>query len=198
MAIADKVLKGDGVTYLWNKIKSAFVQKEEGKGLSTNDFTAALKSKLDGIAANANNYVLPEAGTALGGVKTTSTVSSATGYTPVPIIGGIPYYKDTNTTYSNATGSAPGLMSAADYTKLSKFGEASTYALKTDMTNVYKYKGSKATYASLPTTGNTAGDVWNVEENDMNYAWTGTAWDPLGASFTVDSITTEELDEILV
>ena len=30
-----------------------------GKGLSTNDFTAAYKSKLDGIAANANNYSLP-------------------------------------------------------------------------------------------------------------------------------------------
>lgn len=30
-----------------------------GKGLSTNDFTAAYKSKLDGIAPNANNYSLP-------------------------------------------------------------------------------------------------------------------------------------------
>lgn len=30
-----------------------------GKGLSTNDFTTAYKSKLDGIAANANNYSLP-------------------------------------------------------------------------------------------------------------------------------------------
>lgn len=30
-----------------------------GKGLSTNDFTAAYKSKLDGLAPNANNYSLP-------------------------------------------------------------------------------------------------------------------------------------------
>lgn len=30
-----------------------------GKGLSTNDFTAAYKSKLDGITPNANNYSLP-------------------------------------------------------------------------------------------------------------------------------------------
>lgn len=35
------------------------VDKVSGKGLSTNDFTAAYKSKLDGIAANANNYVHP-------------------------------------------------------------------------------------------------------------------------------------------
>ena len=35
------------------------VDMVSGKGLSTNDFTAAYKSKLDGIAANANNYSLP-------------------------------------------------------------------------------------------------------------------------------------------
>ena len=35
------------------------VDKVSGKGLSTNDFTAAYKTKLDGIAANANNYSHP-------------------------------------------------------------------------------------------------------------------------------------------
>lgn len=35
------------------------VDKVSGKGLSTNDFTAAYKSKLDGIEAGANNYVHP-------------------------------------------------------------------------------------------------------------------------------------------
>lgn len=59
------------------------------------------KSKLDGIAAGANKYVLPTAsGSTLGGVKTTSSVSSASGYTACPIINGVVYYKDTNTTYS--------------------------------------------------------------------------------------------------
>lgn len=44
-------------------------------------------------------------------VKNGSTVTSASGYTACPIVGGIPYYKDTNTTYANmkaATGSAGG------------------------------------------------------------------------------------------
>lgn len=85
------------------------VDKVNGKGLSTNDFTNDDKNKLDGIAAGANNYTLPTAGSALGGVKTTSDVSDAKGYTPVPIIGGVPYYKDTDTTYENmgaATASA--------------------------------------------------------------------------------------------
>lgn len=56
--------------YLWNKIKTLFVQKESGKGLSTNDFTNEEKQKLSGIAANANNYTLPTASAeTLGGVK---------------------------------------------------------------------------------------------------------------------------------
>lgn len=76
--------------------------------------SAADKTKLDGIAANANNYVLPAATTVLGGVKTTSTVTSTSGLTACPIIDGTVYYKDTNTTYSVATQSANGLMSAND------------------------------------------------------------------------------------
>lgn len=71
--------------------------------------TAAMKKKLDGIEEGANKYVLKPASTTLGGVKTTSTVSSATGYTASPIIDGVVYYQ--NTTYNDlkgATASAPG------------------------------------------------------------------------------------------
>lgn len=63
--------------------------------------SAADKTKLDGIAAGANKYTLPTASSStLGGVKTTSTVTSTSGLTACPIISGVPYYKDTNTTYS--------------------------------------------------------------------------------------------------
>ena len=63
--------------------------------------SASDKSKLDGIASGANKYTLPTASSStLGGVKTTSTVTSASGLTPCPIISGVPYYKDTNTTYT--------------------------------------------------------------------------------------------------
>ena len=59
------------------------------------------KTKLDGIATGANKYTLPTASsTTLGGVKTTSAVTSTAGLTPCPIISGVPYYKDTNTTYT--------------------------------------------------------------------------------------------------
>ncbi|NCB75120.1 MAG: hypothetical protein EOM51_10315 [Clostridia bacterium] len=55
---------------------------------------------------------------------------------------------------------------------------------KTEIDNklsaVYKYKGSVASYANLPTEDLTAGDVYNVTDSGINYAWTGTAWDDIG------------------
>lgn len=58
------------------------------------------------------------------------------------------------------------------------------------LTTVYQYKGSVATYADLPTTGQKAGDVWNVETADPdhgikagdNVAWDGAQWDILGGN----------------
>ena len=45
------------------------VEKVDGKGLSTNDFTDAYRDKLDGIEAGAKSYTLPIGGVAIGGVK---------------------------------------------------------------------------------------------------------------------------------
>ena len=59
--------------------------------------SAADKTKLDGIATGANKYTLPTASSStLGGVKTTSTVTSTTGLTPCPIISGVPYYAESS------------------------------------------------------------------------------------------------------
>ncbi len=71
------------------------------------------------------------------------------------------------------------------------------YALKTDITNMYKYKGSVATVSALPAAGNAAGDVYNVEANGMNYAWNGTAWDALGEIFSITAISNSEIDTIV-
>lgn len=58
------------------------VDKVEGKELSSNDFTDAYKTKLDGIAAQANKYVLPAAtASALGGVKIGRNITLANGGT---------------------------------------------------------------------------------------------------------------------
>ena len=58
------------------------------------------------------------------------------------------------------------------------------------LTTVYQYKGSVATYANLPTTGQKVGDVWNIETADPdhgikagdNVAWDGAQWDTLGGN----------------
>lgn len=78
-------------------LESGKVDKVEGKELSSNDFTNAYKTKLDGIAAQANKYVLPTAtAEIIGGVKVGANISysngtislskanvtSALGYTP--------------------------------------------------------------------------------------------------------------------
>lgn len=53
-----------------NTALSNKVDKVNGKGLSTNDFTAEYKSKLDSIAPNANNYSLPlAANSTRGGIQ---------------------------------------------------------------------------------------------------------------------------------
>lgn len=67
---------------------------------------------------------------------------------------------------------------------------------KSDLVSVYRYKGSVNNYASLPESDNEAGDVWNVEANGMNYAWTESGWDALGGSFEVQAITNAEIDSI--
>lgn len=64
--MANKYLDSNGVLYLWQKLKGFFVKQEEGKGLSTNDFTTEEKTKLSTL----ENYTLPKASsTELGGVK---------------------------------------------------------------------------------------------------------------------------------
>lgn len=93
-------------------------------------------------------------------------------------------------------------LSTNDYTtaeknKLAAFGAASTYALKTDITNMYKYKGSVATVSALPSSDNTTGDVYNVEATGMNYAWNGTEWDALGETFSITSISNSDIDTIV-
>lgn len=89
VSTADKAVRdGDG-----NTISTTYVKIVSGKGLSTNDYTTAEKTKLAGLS----NYTLPSATSSiLGGVKvgsnitvssgtislTSANVTSALGYTP--------------------------------------------------------------------------------------------------------------------
>lgn len=64
------------------QLQTQKVDKVEGKGLSTNDYTTPEKNKLAAIEAEANKYVLPAAtASALGGVKIGSNITLANGGT---------------------------------------------------------------------------------------------------------------------
>lgn len=161
--------------------------------------SAADKKKLDGVADGANKYVHPsytaqDSGLYKITVDATGHVSAVTAVAKGDITAlGIP---STNTTYNDATQGTHGLMSTADKKKLDAFGAASTYALKSDITAMYRYKGSVASYDKLPISGQTIGDVYDVGDG-MNYAWNGEKWDGLGQVFTIDAIQNTEIDTIL-
>jgi len=123
------------------------VDKVAGKGLSTEDYTTADKTKLSGVAEGAEANVIE--------------VINLNG-TPLVVAN-----KAVNV-------------------------DLSEYATKSDISHVYKYMGSVATYADLPATGQEIGYTYNVQTADTmhdvkagdNLAWNGTEWDSLGG--TVD------------
>lgn len=92
-----------------NTTYSAFVKSGSGAkaGLVPAPSTTAGSTKYlceNGTwAVPTTSYTLPTASSTLGGVKTTSTVTSTSGLTACPIIDGVVYYKDTNTTYTHPT-----------------------------------------------------------------------------------------------
>lgn len=138
------------------------VDKEDGKKLSTNDYTTAEKTKLAGIAENANNYSLPTASTSiLGGIKVGTNLS---------INNGVLSSKDT--TYTTVTTSVDGLMSKSDKAKLDSIAEnANNYVLPTASTTTL---GGVVVDESL---NNTANPVQNkavktaIDEINSQLSW---------------------------
>lgn len=127
-AIANEVERATGVEETLNsnitQLQTQKVDKVEGKGLSTNDYTTPEKNKLAAIEAEANKYVLPAAtASALGGVKIGSNITLADGGT-------------ISITKANVT-SALGVDPTTTYVK--KTGDTMTGAL----TNSSTISGSK-------------------------------------------------------
>lgn len=119
---------GDGINVSAEGKISVQVADGANPGLSLNNYTAEDKDKLAGIEAGANKYTLPTAsGSTLGGVKIGTNLSVAADGT----------LNATDTTYNPATTTAPGLMSAADKTKVDTIGSASEAPDITDKSSVW-------------------------------------------------------------
>lgn len=205
-----------GLSKYNDKIQAQLAKKVDavtGKGLSTEDYTTAEKEKLAGLT----NYILPATTIdALGGVMVATTTdpvptktalkADATGkafvdWTEAPqasttVAGliklgdGFEVDEETGAVKLDTSMVGGGSVAWSDIT------DKPDLALKSDITGVYNYKGSVATYDDLPSTDLSTGDVYNVETNGMNYAWTGSAWDDLGGSFSITAITDSEIDAL--
>ena len=120
--------------------------------------------------------------------KSSNTVDATTGkwrvFRPVD---GLLSNSSTNAVQNKVVFGALGLKADASALQsyLTKTSAEGTYAKKTDISNVYKYKGSVTDSSKLPTTGQTTGDVYNIETAGGGYkagdnvAWNGAAWDNL-------------------
>lgn len=169
------------------------------------------KTKLDGIAAGANNYVHPsytakDSGLYKVTVDASGHVSAATAVVKADITAlGIPA---TNTTYSKSTTSADGLMSKEDKTKLDGFEQASTYASKTYVGQQISAAGhiKKSIVETLPEAKDAKDNiiymVKKVTPDGTNlydeYMLISGAMEKIGDTKTViEAITNTEIDTIL-
>ena len=159
------VITLDNLTRFANKANEKFIAKEEGKVLSSNDFTNDQKEKLEGL----ENYVLPQASAEVaGGIKvgtglsiTEDGILSATGGGTADAV-----------EWDNVVGKPIDLLQAGDvYSK---------EEIDAKVNAVYKFKGSVEGLAALPAEGNILGDVYNLQDTGMNVAWDGSKWDYLG------------------
>lgn len=82
MAVQGFTMSKDELSYLLGIIWDTFQKAQTGKGLSTEDFTSTLKSKLEGIASNAQVNVIES-------VKLNNTALSVSSKAVnIPIFGG--------------------------------------------------------------------------------------------------------------
>lgn len=92
--------------------------------------------------------------------------------------------------------------------KTTTYVEQSINQVKSELSSVYRPKGTINTYSelkSLPIESLKVGDVYNVKKSGMNYLWTGEVedpsyddgWDALGGLIEIPALTIDEIDKLL-
>lgn len=166
-AIANEVERATGVEETLNsnitQLQTQKVDKVEGKGLSTNDYTTPEKNKLAAIEAEANKYVLPAAtASALGGVKIGSNITNTNGTISI--------------TKANVT-SALGVDPTTTYVK--KAGDTMTGTLTSASTNnAIVFKGlENCDITNFYTTNGTLDSNSRLAiRNGLRFNWYDTYW----------------------
>lgn len=197
-------LNNDGLMYLWAKLKAKFSLKSEGvKTITRNGLTFTVTRADDTTFTFDQTGIsdLSEATGTLGvghGGTGANTFTTGLIYHATPGTGAMSVA--TASQVVSEIGDTPVARATAD---ASGDNIADTYAKKTDITGVYKYKGSVANAAALPQSGQVTGDVYNIEAASAygaagaNVAWNGSAWDSLGEVFSISAITNAEIDAIV-
>lgn len=162
-------------TYVDSKLDTK-VDKEEGKGLSTNDYSDDDRQKVSNIV----DYV-----TTMRSTTSMNTMGLSLDKKNV-ITGSI--YTTGSITFNSASSKSAGVLTASYFEKLDALPSAEELDQKinTAIGSVYRVKGSVANYEALPKENVTIGDVYNLEDTGANYVATSTTpdWDKL--SETVD------------
>lgn len=162
-------------TYVDSKLDTK-VDKEEGKGLSTNDYSNDDRQKVSNIV----DYV-----TAIR--STTSMNTMGLSLDKKNVITGSTYTTG-SVTFNSASSKSAGVLTASYFNKLDALPSADELDQKinTAIGSVYRVKGSVANYEALPTEDVNIGDVYNLEDTGANYVATSSTpdWDKL--SETVD------------
>jgi hypothetical protein len=162
-------------TYVDSKLDTK-VDKEEGKRLSTNDYSNDDRQKVSNIV----DYV-----TAMRSTTSMNTMGLSLDKKNV-ITGSI--YTTGSVTFNSASSKSAGVLTASYFEKLDALPSAEELDQKinTAIGSVYRVKGSVANYEALPKENVTIGDVYNLEDTGANYVATSTTpdWDKL--SETVD------------
>lgn len=178
-----------GLQYAIDWFKGRLAEKVDivvGKGLSQNDFTDEDKQKLNTIAPGANNYTLPAASSmTLGGIKLGNGLTMDNNGV-VSVTGGSGGAAD-SVSWANVENKPNSLAGYGieDAVTTTQFN-----ALSSKVTGAYKYAGSVANAAALVNIANPAnGDIYNVEDTGMNYAWNADeeVWDSLGMNIDLSN-----------
>ena len=197
-----------------NQVKFSLLNIDEGEinsiylgqvsKLRAGVMTASDKSKLDGIANNANNYSLPTASSTTKGGITLGYSQNGKNY-PVAIdSNGKAYvnvpWTDTNTKYSLATSTNDGLMSKADKVKID--GIDTTYAKKNEAISIvtFEQRGSDlflAITGADKVSSSEAVPLVSTSTNGVMGKGDKIKLDSIASGATADSaITTAEIDAL--